>query len=322
MSPSRIAIDRRSRLAQSLGVTPYSDPATGAARCANCGAPASEVRCAQCGWALPPPTRGPRSVDLKIGDKGPIVASATISGIIGFYIAIGLQLGDYWFVPPMLCTIIGALASMVIARRFRSAAFTQRAREYMNSVPLRAIGEVQGGLVRIRGRVHPIRTVRSRTGVECVAWENRPSGADTLTVHAEGGVFEIDDGCGERAVIDATHLGVPIGTSAGDDRFIEPGAIVELVGLARWVTPTEGSTSLASQRTSARQLEIQGTAASPVIICQVSPPAGSRSTRTGVRVVADGPIAVNAARVDTRVSASEDHVADENRRQHAQSSRR
>jgi hypothetical protein len=275
-------------------MTSETDATKDLSACPYCGEGTLSPACASCGYTPAARTKQSNTVDVTFGGAAPAVTFA----LLGFVVGSLLSAATPGVPSPLVGAAFGAFAGLIlgalVTRWLQAARLAWRVRAYMRAVPLRAIADVRDGLVRVRGRVSVIRPVRSPSGVACVAWERRTGGAGPrLKLQAEGGVFEIDDGSGIRAIVDATHLGVPVGTRVGTERVVLDGAEVELVGRARWVTPHEKSTQLSSQRVAARRVEVFGATRGPVIIRQLAP-SNSQTARpgapTGVRAVLPSPV--------------------------------
>lgn len=133
---------------------------------------------------------------------------------------------------------------------------------------VRAAGE---GWVRLVGVVRALEPVLGPGEVPCVAWASRSlegDGAVASRFHdlVEGGSFELDDGSGEVARVDARHLrllGVDLGDT--DEVLLRDGARCEVTGLAARV-PLPEALGPVPHRSMATRLELYGTESHPVVL--------------------------------------------------------
>ncbi len=133
------------------------------------------------------------------------------------------------------------------------------------TTPRRSLGALDEGPVRVRGFVRALVPACTANGDFCAACEALPDGATATTPRqASGGVFELVDGEGHAAWVDARHVAVVDGPEVEGERVVPPGVVVELWAMA--ARNADVLESARGYREVASAWVLQGTPSMPVVV--------------------------------------------------------
>lgn len=157
------------------------------------------------------------------------------------------------------------------------AASLSTAEGHLQGSPVPVASVTDGSWVHLRGRVVPRVLVETPQAQPCIAWYQMQFGGEassgTLThavVHrSAGGEFDLDDGSGVIARIDATRVQVARGVEASEVIRVPAEGWVEVMGFARLAIDEASSTP----REPRRIVRLDGNSSSPVVVGVAPAPA-------------------------------------------------
>jgi hypothetical protein len=249
--------------------------------CPQCGdsSPVA-VLCDRC--ARPMTARGatPPAPPATWGARLTLATGAFLGGTAGAALAFALMFFErtffgaflffsVGFLPVVAAGVLGARVGRRIAsnslREARSAWQRAEADARLDALPLRELAACDGGVVRVRGRVHAAQPLYGLGNTPCVAIEMVPHGEPLAEPrHSTGSTFSLVDAAGVRAVVRAEHVMIAEGEQSEYEVVVPVDADVEVRGVARRLADAASPSN--TYRAVASALEFVGTPEEPVVI--------------------------------------------------------
>ncbi|MFO0630691.1 MAG: hypothetical protein U0325_34390 [Polyangiales bacterium] len=176
----------------------------------------------------------------------------------------------------VVVTLLGVGLGSMAARAKIRASRRWRRRSHglaaMAEVPRGELHRLGPGPVRVRAMIAEALPVLSARGVICAACEALDDGGGSPRPrHPQGGRFTLRDAEGRRVAVDARWVQVVEGCEFDEETHVPVGAMIEIVATCR-ARVADGT--VGSYRDAARDVELVGSPAAPVLLRVLRPPWG------------------------------------------------